>query len=64
MRNTGLAELLELVRFPLLRLTSLDAGEKTALRYFSEHAGAQLRRLIGEASLLQTGRKRRQLLSI
>lgn len=56
--NTELAKLLELVRFPLLHLTSLDAGEKEALRYFSENAGVQLQRLIGEAILLQTGRKR------
>eukprot|EP00746_Dinoflagellata_sp_MGD_P012401 gnl/MRDRNA2_/MRDRNA2_126439_c0_seq1.p1 gnl/MRDRNA2_/MRDRNA2_126439_c0~~gnl/MRDRNA2_/MRDRNA2_126439_c0_seq1.p1 ORF type:complete len:383 (-),score=62.34 gnl/MRDRNA2_/MRDRNA2_126439_c0_seq1:322-1470(-) len=56
--NTKLASLLELVRFPLLRLTSLNAEEKDAMQYFSEHAGPQLRRLIGEASMLQSGRKR------
>lgn len=56
--NTELVKLLELVRFPLLNLTSLDSNEKEALKYLSENAGVDVRKLIGEAILLQTSQKR------
>lgn len=51
-------DLLEYVRFPLLRLASLDGEEKAALRSLREQAGPQVQRLLGEALALQTRRKR------
>merc|ERR1711924_40090 len=58
MGNTELVKLLELVRFPLLNLTSLDSNAKEALKYLSENAGVDVRKLIVEAILIQTSKKR------
>jgi len=59
-----LPALLELVRFPHLRLTSLDAHESAAMSFAAEHADQVLRRLLGEAVRLQVnpqgGKRKRQ----